>query len=48
MAAITATEENAKYISGAFNAAVTDADDDGVRKMHGNIGITEFTQFVGE
>jgi phosphonate transport system substrate-binding protein len=48
LAAITATEENAKYIGGAFNADVTDADYDVVRKMYENIGITEFTQFVGE
>ena len=48
LAAITSTEENAKYIGGSFNAAVTDADYDVVRKMYENIGITEFTQFVGE
>lgn len=48
LAAITSTEENAKYIGGSFNAAVTDADYDVVRKMYENIGITEFTEFVGE
>jgi phosphonate transport system substrate-binding protein len=48
LAAITQTEENAKYIGGAFNAAVTDADYDVVRKMYENIGITEFTEFVGQ
>lgn len=48
LAAITSTEENAKYIGGAFNAAVTDADYDVVRKMYENIGITEFTEFVGQ
>lgn len=48
MAAITATEENAKYIGGSFNASVTDADYDGVRKMYENIGIKEFTEFVGQ
>lgn len=48
LAAITSTEENAKYIGGSFNAAVTDADYDVVRKMFANIGITEFTEFVGE
>jgi hypothetical protein len=46
LAAITSTEENAKYIGGSFGAAVTDADYDVVRKMYENIGITEFTAFV--
>lgn len=48
LAAITSTEENAKYVGGSFNATVTDADYDGVRKMFENVGVTEFTQFVGE
>jgi phosphonate transport system substrate-binding protein len=48
LAAITSTEENAKYIGGKFNPGVTDADYDVVRKMFENIGITEFTEFVGE
>ncbi len=48
LAAITSTEENAKYIGGSFNATVTDADYDMVRKMYQNIGITEFTAFVGQ
>ncbi|MBC2836882.1 PhnD/SsuA/transferrin family substrate-binding protein [Paragemmobacter straminiformis] len=48
LAAITATEENEKYIGGSFDASVTDADYDGVRKMFENVGVTEFTQFVGE
>ena len=48
LAAITATEENEKYIGGSFNATVTDADYDNVRKMFENVGVTEFTQFVGE
>jgi hypothetical protein len=46
LAAITSTEENAKYIGGSFGATVTDADYDVVRKMYENIGITEFTAFV--
>lgn len=46
--ALTSTEENAKYIDGTFNPTVTDADYDVVRKMFENIGITEFTEFVGE
>lgn len=48
LAAVTSTEENAKYIGGAFNATVKDSDYDVVRKMYENIGITEFTEFVGE
>lgn len=45
--AITSAEENAKYIGGSFVADVTDANYDVVRKMYTNVGITEFTQFVG-
>ncbi|MES2916482.1 MAG: PhnD/SsuA/transferrin family substrate-binding protein [Pseudomonadota bacterium] len=48
LAALTSTEENAKYIGGRFNPTVTDADYDVVREMYKNIGITEFTEFVGE
>lgn len=48
LAALTSTEENAKYIGGKFNPTVTDADYDVVRKMFESIGITEFTEFVGE
>ena len=48
LAAITATEENEKFIGGGFTPTVTDADYDGVRKMFENVGVTEFTQFVGE
>ena len=48
LAAVTSTEENAKYIGGSFNAGVTDADYDVVRKMYENIGIKEFTEFVGQ
>jgi phosphonate transport system substrate-binding protein len=48
LAALTSTEENAKYIGGRFNPTVTDADYDVVRTMFRNIGITEFTTFVGE
>jgi phosphonate transport system substrate-binding protein len=48
LAALTTTEENAKYVGGSFNPAVTNADYDVVRKMFENIGITEFTEFVGE
>lgn len=48
LAAVTSTEENAKYLGGRFNPSVTNADYDVVRKMFENIGITEFTEFVGE
>lgn len=48
LAALTSVEENAKYIGGKFNPAVTDADYDVVREMYRNIGIIEFTRFVGE
>jgi phosphonate transport system substrate-binding protein len=48
LAAITRTEENAKYVGGTFNPTVTNADYDVVRKMFENIGVTEFTEFVGE
>ena len=48
IAAVTSTEENEKYLGGSFNASVTDADYDNVRKMFENVGVTEFTEFVGE
>jgi phosphonate transport system substrate-binding protein len=48
LAALTSTEENAKYVGGQFNPTVANADYDVVRKMFENIGITEFTEFVGE
>lgn len=48
LAALTSTEENAKYIGGSFGADVTDADYDVIRKMFANVGVTEFTEFVGE
>lgn len=48
LTALTSTEENAKYVGGKFDPSVTDADYDVVRKMFVNIGITEFTEFVGE
>lgn len=46
--AITQTEENEKYVGGSFNATVSDADYDNVRKMFEAVGVTEFTEFVGE
>jgi phosphonate transport system substrate-binding protein len=48
LAALTSTEANAKYIGGSFNAEVTDADYDIVRKMYENVGVNEFAEFVGQ
>jgi phosphonate transport system substrate-binding protein len=48
LAAVTSVEENEKYIGGSFNASVTDADYDVVRRMFENVGVTEFTEFVGQ
>lgn len=48
LAAVTAAEENAKYVGGSFTANVTDKDYDAVRVMFNNVGVTEFNQFVGE
>ena len=48
IAAITQTEENEKYVGGSFNPTVSDADYDNVRKMFEAVGVTEFTEFVGE
>ncbi len=48
LAALTSTEENAKYIGGSFGATVTDADYDIVRAMYENVGVNEFKEFVGQ
>lgn len=48
LAAVTTSEENAKYVGGSFTARVTDKDYDSVRQMFTNVGVTEFTQFMGE
>ncbi len=48
LAAITASEENAKFIGGGFKPDVKDADYDVVRAMYTNVGVTEFTKFLGE
>jgi phosphonate transport system substrate-binding protein len=48
LAAVTTSEENEKYIGGSFTATVTDADYDGVRKQFENVGVTEFSKFIGE
>lgn len=47
LAAITSTKENAKFIGGSFQYGVSDRDYDGVRKMFVNVGVKEFTQFIG-
>ena len=48
LAAVTATEANAKFIGGGFTTNVKDADYDMVRNMFANIGVTEFQKFIGE
>jgi phosphonate transport system substrate-binding protein len=48
LAAVTSVEENAKFIGGGFKADVADKDYDVVRAMYANVGVTEFTQFLGE
>ncbi|MFN0115125.1 MAG: PhnD/SsuA/transferrin family substrate-binding protein [Paracoccaceae bacterium] len=48
LAAVTQTEENEKYIGGSFNATVTNADYGPVRRMFENVGVTEFSEFLGE
>lgn len=47
-AAVVTTKENKKFDGGKFRATVTDADYDIVRKMYVNIGIKEFTNFIGK
>lgn len=48
LAAVTSVEENAKYVGGTFKAEVTDKDYDVVRQMYTDVGVTEFTQFMGQ
>ena len=47
LAAVVTTKENAKFKGGGFKANVTDADYDLVRRMFVNVGIKEFTKFIG-
>jgi phosphonate transport system substrate-binding protein len=47
MAAVVSTKENKKFEGGKFLPAVADKDYDIVRKMYTNIGIKEFTKFIG-
>lgn len=47
LAAITTTKENAKFVGGGFQYEVQDRDYDVVRKMFVNVGVKQFTQFIG-
>ncbi|MBV1695864.1 MAG: PhnD/SsuA/transferrin family substrate-binding protein, partial [Hyphomicrobiales bacterium] len=47
-AAIVQTKENAKFVGGKFLPTVSDKDYDIVRRMYVNIGIKEFTAFIGQ
>lgn len=47
LAAITTTKENAKFVGGGFQYEVQDRDYDLVRKMFVNVGVKQFTQFIG-
>jgi len=47
MTAVVSTKENKKFEGGKFLPDVKDSDYDIVRKMYVNIGIKEFTKFVG-
>lgn len=47
LAAITTTKENAKFVGGKFMWDVQDRDYDIVRRMFVNIGVREFTKFIG-
>ena len=47
MSAIVSTKENKKFEGGKFLPDVKDSDYDVVRKMFVNVGVNEFTKFVG-
>lgn len=47
MAAVVTTKDNKKFEGGKFLPGVTDKDYDVVRRMFVNIGIKEFTKFIG-
>lgn len=47
MKAVVSTKENKKFEGGKFMAAVSDKDYDIVRKMYVNVGVKEFTKFIG-
>ncbi|MCA1953292.1 MAG: PhnD/SsuA/transferrin family substrate-binding protein [Hyphomicrobiales bacterium] len=47
LAAIVSTPENKKFSGGRFHYSVSDKDYDPVRKMFVNVGVKEFTKFIG-
>ncbi|MCZ8183856.1 MAG: phosphate/phosphite/phosphonate ABC transporter substrate-binding protein [Beijerinckiaceae bacterium] len=47
LGAVTTTKENAKFVGGKFLWDVQDKDYDPVRKMFVNVGVREFTKFIG-
>jgi phosphonate transport system substrate-binding protein len=47
MSAVVSTKENKKFDGGKFLPDVSDKDYDIVRKMYTNVGIKEFTKFIG-
>jgi phosphonate transport system substrate-binding protein len=47
LAAIISTPENKKFSGGRFHYSVSDKDYDPVRKMFVNVGVKEFTKFIG-
>jgi phosphonate transport system substrate-binding protein len=47
MKAVISTKENKKFEGGKFMATVSDKDYDIVRKMFVNVGVNEFTKFIG-
>lgn len=47
MKAVVSTSENKKFEGGKFLAMVSDKDYDVVRQMYVNVGVKEFTKFIG-
>ncbi len=47
LAAVTSTKENKKFEGGGFLPNVSDKDYDIVRRMFVNVGVREFTKFIG-
>jgi phosphonate transport system substrate-binding protein len=47
MRAVVSTKENKKFEGGKFLSAVSDKDYDVVRRMYVNVGVKEFTRFIG-
>jgi phosphonate transport system substrate-binding protein len=47
MKAIVSTKENKKFEGGRFLSTVSDKDYDVVRRMYVNVGVKEFTKFIG-